>query len=128
MIYINDLPDDITSKIKLFADDTNVYRVLKDIGSNDLQLDLDKISNWTTLGSYEDNRRDLSSLDEEYYLSGKELIVVNQFKDLGIIMSNHLTWSDQVDAVVNKANRVLGIIKRRVGTTNMNVFSLLIRL
>ena len=30
LIYINDLPDDITSKIKLFADDTKVYRVLKD--------------------------------------------------------------------------------------------------
>jgi hypothetical protein len=51
--------------------------------------------------------------------------VVNQFKDLGIIISNHLTWSDQVNSVVNKANRVLGIIKRTMGTSNMKVFMLL---
>ena len=39
----------MTSKIKLFADDTKVYRVPKDTGSNDLQLDLDKMSNWTNI-------------------------------------------------------------------------------
>ena len=39
----------MTSKIKLFADGTKVYRVLKDTGSNDLQLDLDKMSNWTNI-------------------------------------------------------------------------------
>ena len=45
---------------------------------------------------------------------------------IGIIISNHLTLSDQVNSVVNKANRVLGIIiKRTVGTSNMNVFILL---
>ena len=35
------------------------------------------------------------------------------------------SWSDQVNSVVNKANRVLGIIKRTVGTSNMKVFMLL---
>ena len=40
-------------------------------------------------------------------------------------MSNHLTSGDQVNAVVNRASRVLGIIKRTVGTSNMNVFTLL---
>ena len=38
-------------------------------------------------------------------------------------MSNHLTWSDHVNAIVNNANRVLGIINRTVGTSNMNVFT-----
>ena len=134
LLCINDLPDDITSKIKLFADDTKVYRVLKDTGSNELQLDLDKMSNWTNTWQLRFNpdkcevmkithRSDFST--PEYCLSGKKFNVVNQFKDLGIIMSNHLTWSDQVNAVVNKANRVLEIIKRTVGTSNMNVFTLL---
>jgi hypothetical protein len=43
----------------------------------------------------------------------------------GMIISNHLTWSDQVNYVINKANRVLGIIKRTAGTSNTNVFMLL---
>ena len=38
-------------------------------------------------------------------------------------MSNHLTWSDQVNMVFDNANRALGIIKRMGGTSNMNVFS-----
>ena len=124
LIYINDLVDDITNKIKLFADDTKVYRVLKDTDSNELQLDLDKMSNWTNTLQLRFNpdkcevmrithRRDFST--PEYYLSGKKLNVVNQFKVLGIIMSNHLTCSDQVNTVVNKANRA----------SNMNVFTLL---
>ena len=46
LIYINDLPDNITSVIRLFADDTKVYRVLKDTDGDELQLDLDKMSNW----------------------------------------------------------------------------------
>lgn len=136
LIFINDLPDGITSKIKLFADDTKVYRVLKDkdTNSNELQLDLDKMSNWTNTWQLCFNpdkcevmrithRRDFST--PEYYLSAKKLNVVNQFKDLGIIMSNYLSWNDQVNAVVNKANRVLGIIKRTVGTSNKNIFALL---
>ena len=67
------------------------------------------------------HRQDFST--PVYYLSAKKL--VNQFKDLSIIISNHLIWSDHVNAVVNKANRVLGIIKRTVGTSNMGVFMLL---
>jgi hypothetical protein len=134
LIYINDLPDDITSVIRLFADDTEVYRVLKDTDGNELQMDLDKMSNWANTWQLRFNsakcevmrithRQDFST--PVYYLSAKKLKVVNQFKDLGIIISNHLTWSDQVNSVVNKANRVLGIIKRTVGTSNMKVFMLL---
>ena len=47
LIYINELPDSITSKVRLFADITALYLTIE--GENDsaaLQHDLDKLSVW----------------------------------------------------------------------------------
>ena len=47
LIYINDLEDDISSKVLKFADDTNVFRkVTNDTDKQSLQDDLDKFVKW----------------------------------------------------------------------------------
>ena len=48
LTYINDLSNDIKSKCKLFADDTSLFSVVRDIDTseNDLNHDLEKISEW----------------------------------------------------------------------------------
>ena len=47
LIYINDLEDDITSKVLNFADDTKVFRkVTNDTDKQGLQDDLDKLVKW----------------------------------------------------------------------------------
>ena len=40
-------------------------------------------------------------------------------------MSSDLTWSYHVDIKVNKANRVLGLLKRTVSRNNIVIFSML---
>ena len=47
LIYINDLSDDLTSNIKLYADDTSLFSIAQNINSTtaDLNGDLSKISN-----------------------------------------------------------------------------------
>ena len=40
-------------------------------------------------------------------------------------MSRDLSWSNNVDAIVNKANKVVGLIKRTVGSKNKEIFSML---
>ena len=45
LIYINDLPDGITSICKIFADDTSLFSKVQDI--NELNSDLERASNWT---------------------------------------------------------------------------------
>ena len=48
LIYINDLPGDLSSKAKLFADDTSLFSVTHDIttSANKLNNDLKKIGDW----------------------------------------------------------------------------------
>ena len=48
LIYINDLDDDITSKVLKFADDTKVFRKIKsDAARQHLQDDLNKLIEWS---------------------------------------------------------------------------------
>ena len=48
LIYINDLSDNLSSNTKLFADDASLSWVVNDINQSgiDLNVDLEKISNW----------------------------------------------------------------------------------
>jgi hypothetical protein len=43
-------------------------------------------------------------------------------KDLGVHFTRDLSWSEHVGVTANKANKVLGIIERTVGT-RMNMYS-----
>ena len=48
LIYINDLDDDITSKVLKFVDDTKVFRKIKsDADRQHLQDDLNKLIEWS---------------------------------------------------------------------------------
>ena len=48
LICINDLPDEITSICKIFADDTSFFSKVLDVNKSTkkLNLDLEKISEW----------------------------------------------------------------------------------
>ena len=48
LVYINDLPDGITSTCKIFAGDTSLFAKVQDIKrfANELNCDLEKVSNW----------------------------------------------------------------------------------
>ena len=50
LIYINDLPDQIDSSVYMYADDTKLYREIKEPRDHDiLQNDLSKLSDWSDL-------------------------------------------------------------------------------
>ena len=48
LIYINDLPDEITSSCKIFADDTSLFSKIENKSYSNFQLnkDLETISKW----------------------------------------------------------------------------------
>ena len=56
LVYINDLPDDIVSQVRLFADDTAIYLALENQNDSDkLQRDLDKLQTWESRWDMEFN-------------------------------------------------------------------------
>ena len=63
-------------------------KLWKFLGRNNHSLQL---SSWTTL-----RRRNF-----------------DEFQDLGVITDHHLTWNSHVNCVLAKANRMLGLIKRK---------------
>ena len=46
------------------------------------------------------------------YSLGVQLKSVESVKNLGVTINYHLSWGKDVSYIVNKANRVLGVIKR----------------
>ena len=53
LVYIKDLPNDLNSKVKLFADDTSLFTIVKD---NDL-LEISKCAyNWKMLSNPDPNK------------------------------------------------------------------------
>ena len=48
LVYINDLEEGVTGKILKFADDTKLFRKVKEIGDKqNLQDDIDKLVKWS---------------------------------------------------------------------------------
>ena len=49
LIYINDLSDNLSTNVKLFADDTSLFSVVHDIATSsswDLNYDLNRVREW----------------------------------------------------------------------------------
>ena len=66
------------------------------------------------------HNKDISTT--QYQVSSTELRNLSSYKDLGVIMANDLTWTKHVNETVHKANKVLGLLKRTVGSKNKDIF------
>ena len=51
-------------------------------------------------------------LTNRVHLSDTVVEKVKEFKDLGILTNNGLSWNSHIDMITAKANRMLGLIKR----------------
>ena len=72
LIYINDLGSNLSSTVKLFADDTSVFFIVHDIDLSSKQLndDLKKVSDWAYQWKMSFNA-DLSKQAQEVIFSRK---------------------------------------------------------
>lgn len=122
LIYINDLPNNISSRVRLFADDCVVYRKICSLEDEiALQDDLYLIQLWCetwqmplnlkkcSLLSFQ--RRRLSS-PRHYTIFSTPLTACDTYKYLGVHLMADLTWNNHIDTILSNANQALGFIRR----------------
>ena len=131
LVYINDLPEELSSQVHLFADDTAVSLTVG--GSDDgtvLQTDLDRLSVWESQWDMEFNPSKCQVvrgttakevINTVYILHGQILGVVTSARYLGVDISSGLTWNSHINRNTGNANRTLGYIRRNIKTKNQKV-------
>ena len=124
LVFINDMPECIKSRCRLFADDSIIYREVScEEDSRALQEDLEALQEWEVDWGMSFNpskchvmhvTRKRQPLYHTYYLKGQALGVVDTAAYLGVHLSKDLTWHDHIGKVTAKANRSLGFIRRNI--------------
>jgi hypothetical protein len=123
LLYVNTLPDAVHStEIATFADDTKIYKTIRSPGDTQLlQKDLNSLTSWSTSTDLIFNKtkckaqritRKINPIVSEYYMHGASLSATTDEKDLGVYISNNLTWVKQVSEQCTKSNRMLGFVRR----------------
>jgi len=125
VVYINDIDEQIVSKILKFADDTKIYHIVqspKDIVT--LQSDLHRLVEWSKDWQMLFNTDTCKLLHFgfnnphiDYSMDGVKLQLVKEEKDLGVTVSADTKWERQRMEAVKKANKMLGLIKRNFQDT-----------
>ena len=134
LLYINDLPENIQSQVRLFADDTAVYLTVSSLqDSQVLQSDLDSLQCWERTWDMEFNpsicqvlhiTRSRKPVLSRYVMHNQELESVDKAKYLGVNISKDLSWNTHINNITASANRTLGFVKRNVQIKNKDIRTL----
>ena len=122
LVYINDLEEGVTGKILKFADDTKLFRKVKEIGDKqNLQDDIDKLVKWSekwqmlfNFGKCKCLHTGSGNTGMNYEMGGTILSKSVKEKDLGVTMNANMKVSEQCRIAASKGNQVLGMIRRNI--------------
>jgi hypothetical protein len=128
LLFINDLPDSVTSRVRLFADDCILYREIRTPeDSRILQEDLDRLVEWEQTWGMDFHpdkcvtlrmTRSRTPYLREYTLKGQTLTTETVARYLGVDIQENLSWDHHINRVVKKANSTLGFLKRNLKIKN----------
>nr|XP_054765151.1 uncharacterized protein LOC129271925 [Lytechinus pictus] len=120
VLCINDLPDGLQGKVKIYADDTKLYG--KASTNQDLcaiQADLDALVDWSNRWQLHFNSQKCKVLHigpgnvKHSYSLGEDVLEHTAVeRDLGILVDEDLKFHNHVAYVVKKANGILSCIRR----------------
>ena len=124
LIYINDLVENINSSIRLFADDTSLYKIVDDPtdASIILNSDLSKIHRWATdwLVSFNPSKSESlifsGKVNKPYhppiFMNNRQVNEVSTHKHLGLYLSYNCSWHEHIDYIKAKAWQRINTIRR----------------
>lgn len=124
LIYINDLPNRMSSRVRLFADDCVIYRTIyTDTDPQALQSDLNAINRWCSDWQMTLNHtktkcmsftHSSSRIPTSYFIGNNAVELTTTYKYLGINLQSDLTWHHHINLTLASANRTFGIMKHRL--------------
>ena len=126
ILYINDIPESLSSPAEMFADDMLIYNYCPPSQTSiTAQESLDKVTDWCgswLLGTNADKCESMKFTRARtpspcnYTINSKLLTQVPTHKHLGVVLSSDLSWKPHVLSVVARSNRLLGLLKRTFGS------------
>ena len=131
LLYINDINTNIQSKMRLFADDSVIYRqILSEEDHATLQQDLNILADWSTKWLMGFNIKKCAILTitrkrnpsmYQYTLLNEAIPRTECYKYLGINISKDLRWNTHCQSTLLKANKTLGLLRRTLSPCSKDV-------
>ena len=133
LLYINDLPDNLKSTVRLFADDCVMYNSIKTPqDATVLQKDLDSLSAWERKWQMQFNPQKCfvlripasrSPIISNYTLGESILQETTSHSYLGVDIASHLKWDTHINRITASANKTIGFIRRNLGPCTIDAKS-----
>ena len=122
LLYINDITNQIQSNIRLFADDSIVYREIRSPADHHiLQTDILKLTDWSNKWQMNFNTSKCHLLtithkpkpsEFTYIPSQTSPYRVNSHPYLGVTIDAKLSWTKHIHSTTSKSAKTLGLLKR----------------
>lgn len=128
LIFINDLPDDLISKLAIYADDSTIYSCIpkSDMFSQvemagEIELDLMSIVEWGEkwMVTFNSTKTKLLSVNHaknpflpSISMNGTDLEESDCFRLLGITFSRDFSWRPYIEAIAKSASMKVGSLLR----------------
>ncbi|PJE78268.1 hypothetical protein CI610_02801 [invertebrate metagenome] len=123
LIFINDIVNNISCAIKLFADDTSLYVIVESphLSANLLNDNLSKINEWskTWLVNFNPSKTLTMTVSKKtnkpihpsLFMNNTILTEVTSHTHLGITLSANGNWTDHLQHIISKASKKLAVLR-----------------
>ena len=116
LIYINDIATVVSSDMRLFADDSMLYRKMRcNEDAEQLQRDLHSLWQWSLKWQMcfkPAKCFHMTITCRRYQLGGRHVQTVHGWNYLGVTLSSNLSFKSHCDNTCAKALRTLGMVQR----------------